>query len=146
MPEARTHRISCEARSVARISRSRRLRLTNDPPRATRHASGCGCSFHFAKIPCATSFHADLSGGCSSTVRAPGCGPGGCGFETRHSPQLRFLLSWLVVSFVLVRNPVRNQAREFDHFRHSYVVRRFALHFHLKPVCPSFAVHPLRNS
>ncbi len=30
-------------------------------------------------------------GGCSSAGRAPGCGPGGRGFESRHSPQVRGL-------------------------------------------------------
>ena len=28
-----------------------------------------------------------IPGGCSSVGRAPGCGPGGRGFESRHSPQ-----------------------------------------------------------
>ena len=43
------------------------------------------------------------SGGCSSAGRAPGCGPGGRGFKSRHSPQSRrpgrlagsFALVWL---------------------------------------------------
>src|SRR6185503_11376701 len=31
--------------------------------------------------------HSDGNGGCSSAGRAPGCGPGGRGFESRHSPE-----------------------------------------------------------
>ena len=27
-------------------------------------------------------------GGCGLMVKAPGCGPGNCGFESRHSPQV----------------------------------------------------------
>ncbi len=69
------------------MRRSSALCVTNVTACMARRAEGCSRSSHFVKIPTHTSLYADLSGGCSSTVRAPGCGPGGCGFETRHSPQ-----------------------------------------------------------
>ena len=46
-----------------------RTSRTLDPCRAAVHAVGRG------------------HGGCSSAGRAPGCGPGGRGFKSRHSPQ-----------------------------------------------------------
>ena len=50
----------------------------------------CDPSFHFAKItlpPVSTGYLVPFMVGVAQLVRAPDCGSGGRGFETRHPPQ-----------------------------------------------------------
>ena len=54
--------------------------MTND------YSTGCGSVLHFVKIPV---LRATLLVGVAQLVRAPDCGSGGRGFETRHPPHTR---------------------------------------------------------
>ena len=61
------------------------------PPRPTPFAYATEKGVNF-RVSAAEALHALLDGGCSSPGRAPDCGSGGSGFETRqppHPPQSR---------------------------------------------------------
>ena len=86
----------------ARAARERRARRNRrrdraTPPRPLKPARArfLGCQGPRNSRPC-WRFHR-LHGGCSSRVRAPVCGTGGCGFNSRHPPHFNVLCSGVAV-------------------------------------------------
>ena len=70
------------------------------PPRPTPFAYATEKGVNL-RVSAAEALHALLDGGCSSPGRAPDCGSGGSGFETRQPPHL-FIGNDLLFSLALL--------------------------------------------